>query len=208
MIELIVWIYASIFAPTLPEPVCEAEVYTREQREETRARVRSTCQSVGASEIVCDYLDAVVIRESSGRAGVRHTLGEGENGLGAMGLSIRWHRDKWPGEDEDPMFCHPEVSALVTLAIMRRAIVRYEAGDLTEIQAIFGGSWDCWGEGRDRMCRAHPRRTRDLCTRMTRRGWSCYRPVRLRDLGREVKRRDRRIYAARLVQKHRLMSVN
>mgnify|MGYP007022321895 CR=1 FL=1 len=140
--------------PKLKAPYCDpsgvkARRYSKAETMETRERVQAVCKHVGASKPVCAYLDAVVVRESSGRAGVRHTKGTPEkgiteNGLGPMGLSLHWHRDKWPGKDEDPMFCHPEVSALVALDIVHRAYGKWGARNLTEVQAIYGGSWGCF----------------------------------------------------------------
>ncbi len=146
--------YLFVLTPSLPQPYCDvkgerARPYSKSERQETRERVQEVCKHVQASKAVCSYLDAIVIRESSGRAGVRHTIGTpehgiSENGLGAMGLSIRWHADKWPGGDEDPMFCIPEVSALVALDIVHRAVKKWEARNLTEVQAVYGGQFGCW----------------------------------------------------------------
>ncbi len=147
-------------APQLPTPYCDAHgvrarAYTKAERRETRERVQEVCKQVGASKPVCAYLDAIVVRESSGRSGVRHTIGSPEhgvteNGLGAMGLSLRWHADKWPGDDEDPMFCVPEVSAIVALDIVHRAVKKWGANSLTEVQAVYGGQFGC-SSGRERL---------------------------------------------------------
>lgn len=146
----------------------------------------------------------MVVRESSGRPGVRHRLGEGrqghgEDGLGAMGLSLRWHRDKWPGDDEDPMFCRPEVSALVTLAIMRRAVLRWGATDLVGVQAIFARGRGMEVPQTDGVLRRPPSFDgRGLCKRLRARGVSCHARIEEKDLGRHVRYRDRRRVAEEL----------
>jgi len=197
-------------APELPVPWCapvgEQAPYDKATAAETRARVRAVCDYVGASEITCAFLDAVTVRESSGRPGARHTKGTNENGLGPMGLSLRWNRQKWPGEDEDPMFCHPEVSALVALAYMHRAYRKYDAFTMLQIQAIYGGNWACWTDEGDpkrerKVCRATPtRRTAaSICGRLRARGHSCLKRIERSDLGRLVPLKDRRRVAAQLI---------
>lgn len=178
--------------------------WPRKLRRETQARVQRACHDVGASKVICAFADAIVIRESSGRAGVRHRLGHNEHGLGAMGLSLRWHRDKWPGRDEDPQFCKPEVSFAVAHAVMWRAVTRYKATTLLEIQAIYEGRWFCFPHpttGKP-MCRATPtRRTRgNICGRMRTRGFSCDEPITRKDLGRKVDRARRRDWALSLFE--------
>lgn len=186
--------------PQCIEPGEKNPKYSREERRETRERVQSVCRSVGASPIICAYMDAITVRESSGRAGVRHYKGHNENGLGAMGLSLRWHKDKWPGDDEDPQFCHPEVSAIVALDIMHRAMARYDASNIVELQSIYAGHWYCEGEGRNRKC--HPKvRERDarVCTRMKARGHDCWKELEPKDLGRKIPMKDRRDFIKKLL---------
>lgn len=178
--------------------------WTAEAREETRARVQATCRAVGASKAVCEWLDVSVVRESSGRPGVRHTRALGEFGLGPLGLSLRWHHDKWPGKDEDPAFCSPEVSALVALEIAHRAVDRYEADDLVGIQSIFGGHWRCFRDieaGGDKVC--YPSRQDDvvLCSALGARGIDCFDKVTQKDLGRRVPIKKRRETAESLAAK-------
>lgn len=179
--------------------------WTAEQRREVRLRIRAACQALGASPIVCAYADAVAVRESSGRAGVWHTLGENELGLGAMGLSLRWHAGKWPGE-ADPDFCRPEVSLLVAHAIWWRAVTRYQARTLVEVQAIYAGRWRCWQEGERRVCRADPshRGTRGICSRLKRRGFDCFHPIEPADLGRKHRRHERAELADQLAAAWRI----
>lgn len=191
--------------PDLPVPYCDARgekarPYTEYEKMETRHRVQAVCEYVKADPIVCAYLDVIVVRESSGRAGVRHTIGKNENGLGSMSLSLRWHADKWPGDDEDPMFCHPEVSALVTLEIIDRAFRKYAAENILDVQGIFGGSWECWQnpETGERMCRANPRHGDKLCERMASRGYDCGKFIDRSSRGTYIRKRDRRKVAAML----------
>jgi hypothetical protein len=199
---------ASSTAPVLEAPTCEprgetARKYTHAERAETRARVKAVCEFTGAKPWVCAFLDAVVVRESDGRAGVRHHAGRNENGLGAMGISLRWHRDKWPGKDEDPMLCHPEVSALIALDIMDRAFRKYHAENAVDVQSIYAGRWECWTnpETGKRRCAAdaNQRTVSAICDRMKARGHSCWKHVQRSDLGRRIPKRDRRKVAARLI---------
>jgi hypothetical protein len=175
-------------------------VWTAEAREETRARVQATCRAVGASRAVCAWLDASVVRESDGAPGVRHTRASGEWGLGPLGLSLRWHMDKWPGGDEDPAFCSPEASTLVALEIAHRAWTRYEARSLVLVQSIYGGRWRCYHDAdtTERRCFATQIENPRLCAALGARDVDCHEPLHRRDLGRRVPLRDRRALAERL----------
>lgn len=178
--------------------------WTAEARQETRDRVQATCRAVGASKAVCEWLDVSVVRESSGRPGVRHTRALGEVGLGPLGLSLRWHHDKWPGADEDPAFCTPEASALVALEIAHRAVDRYSVEDLVGIQAIFGGHWRCFTDkeaGGDKVC--YPTREEDvvLCSALGARGVDCFDKISKKDLGRRVPLKKRREVAEQMRQR-------
>lgn len=177
----------------------ERHAWTHTERMQVRKRIEDACRALGAARIVCEYLDAVAVRESSGMASRRHRRGENEDGLGPLGLSLAWNWDKWPGEDEDPMFCTPEVSVLVALDIIRRAITRYHAEDLLGIQAIYAGHWNCWEdrEGK-RQCRPDIR-SHNICDRMRMRGFACDVPITTKMLGPKVKLADRRAKAAELV---------
>lgn len=188
--------------PQCIEPGEKNPSYSRAEREETRERVQAVCKAVSASPIICAYMDAITVRESSGRAGVRHYKGNNENGLGAMGLSLRWHKDKWPGDDEDPQFCHPEVSAIVALAIMHRAMARYDASNIVELQSIYAGHWYCEGEGRERKC--HPKvaeRDARVCRRMEARGHDCWKDLTKEDLGKKVPMKKRREFVRETLSK-------
>lgn len=178
--------------------------WTADVRQETRDRVQATCRAVGASRAVCEWLDVSVVRESSGRPGVRHTRAPGEFGLGPLGLSLRWHHDKWPGKDEDPAFCSPEASALVALEIAHRAVDRYEADDLVGVQSIFGGHWRCFQDkeaGGGKVC--YPSRQEDvvLCAALGARGVDCFDKITKKDLGRRVPLKKRREVAESIAAK-------
>lgn len=167
--------------------------WSADQRAEVRARVRSACKALGAAPMVCTWLDASGIRESSWSPSVRHTLGRGEAGLGVLGLSTHWQRDKWPGRDEDPAFCSPEVSAIVALAIVHRAQTVWEARDLRDVQAVFAGRFRCVTEGEERNCFIVRDVTADadICRRLELHGVDCRAPLRKRAGGRRVPLRDR-----------------
>jgi hypothetical protein len=123
--------------------------WTRAEKQRTRDRIARACALAGGSPNYCEFWQAAITRESwGGVASAVHTRGtdvdgEQEYGLGALGLSRKWHRDKWPGDDELPAFCTPEAAFLVGHAIAMRAIVHYHAETLVEIQAVYGGgsSW-------------------------------------------------------------------
>lgn len=166
--------------------------FTPDDRREVRDRVLSACKLAGDAPIMCAFYDAVVMRESRGRSSIRHTRAEGEDGLGPMGLSLRWHADKWPG-DADPAWCTPEASLAVARAIVRRAWVRYDAVDLLDVQAIYSGRWGCSTLGGRRQCYADPSgRTRSIiCGAMRRRGYSCHTKLKPGDFGKTIRKRDR-----------------
>ncbi len=187
--------------------------WTPQERHETRARVRAACEALGAAPIVCAYADLVVVRESSGRASIRHTLGENEYGVGAMGLDIRAHADKWPGEP-DPDWCTPEASLVVAHEVWWRAVDRWGAASIPGIQAIYGAGHGVCTASRPawwrhvpglawllryvprRSCRPGPPRHRDrLCSRLRARGHSCAATVGPGDLGERLPYEARRAWA-------------
>lgn len=179
--------------------------FTQEQRKETRKRVRKACRALGNSRRVCDYMDLVVMRESSGNASVRHTLGQdadgqAENGLGPMGLSLRWHANKWPGDDEDPMFCTPEVSTVVLHQIIRRAVYNYNAENLAEVQDVFAGRIECVGsvENHTRRCFAQGTGARGICRRTAQYNHDCWAYLPKSEIGASVPFSKRRETALRL----------
>lgn len=190
--------------------------WTKADKAETRARVRAVCRDRGASAEVCNYLSVVVCRESfCGQASIRHTRGAGqqglgENGLGPMGLGVRTMRHLWPGDDEDPMFCRPEVSALVALELIRRAVKPakphmgggWGATNLIGVQAIYAGHFGSWVDDRGVRYKA-PGRTLDpgLCERLSKtrlpsgKSASCWSPLAPGDVGRRVPSSRRRAMA-------------
>ena len=196
--------------------------WTPEAKRGTRDRVQAACEAAGAAPIVCAYWDAVVVRESSGRASVVHRLGSDEDGtpelgLGAMGLSVRWHAAKWPGPAED--LCRPEVSFAVAHEIAHRAVSRYGAKTLVEVQAIYAGSWRCRELGAPRWWRlvpglrwlaqivparrecsplVSPRVRRGTCSRMASRGHDCRTQISAEDLGPRVELGRRRAWVEEL----------
>lgn len=173
--------------------------WTRASRTEARARVLAVFDYVGASEAFRTYAKVIGSRESSWMPGVWH---DGGRGLGAMGLMISAHHDKWPGDDENPAFCWPEVSALVALEVMHRAVHNWHAGNLVEIQAIYSGRFRKIVLEDGTVLRA-PGRTTDpnLCARLARRGVSCLAPITAADLGRRVPKHRMREVAAELAAK-------
>ncbi len=177
--------------------------WSAEQRDEVRARVRFSCGAMRAAPAVCAWLDASGSRESSWSPSVRHTLGEREAGLGVLGLSTWWQRDKWPGSGEDPAFCSPEASVLVALAIVRRAQIVWGARDLRDVQAVFAGRFRCVTEGEDRSCFIirDVQADRDLCERLELHGVDCRAPLPKRAGGRRVLVRDRPEVAAGLAER-------
>ena len=196
--------------------------WSAEAKARTRERVQAACEALGASEIVCDYDQVIVWRESfGGEASVRHMRGvdsDGtpEHGLGPMGLSLRWHADKWPGDDLDPALCTPEVSVIIAHEIYWRAVTRYNAATIVDLQAIFAGRFRCttvdrWGwlarawpvlapvlPAASRECWPTPtaRMTSDICERMQARGHHCGRRITVADLGERVPLDERRAWVA------------
>ena len=200
--------------------------WTPEQKQRTRDRVWAACQSVGGSDTYCSFHLAAVVRESwGGVASAVHRLGrdidgDREYGLGPMGLSTKWHADKWPGDDEDPAFCTPEASFIVAHAIARRAVTVYGASNAIELQAVYGGGrgvTQCIIDGtpawvfdapvlgwlartfgarpESRRCRVIPRRRHvdAVCKRMG--DVACRRPLTIDDLGDPVPMAERRAWA-------------
>jgi hypothetical protein len=207
----VLWgLFAPPPAPPSPIGLCDSAdgsarvEWTAEQAMEVRRRVKRACrQELHASPIVCAFYDAVVVRESSGRASRRHTLGKNEFGLGPMGINLASHRDKWPGRDEDPALCTPEASLMVAHAIVWRAVKRYHAESPLDVQAIYSGRWTCHTDPDtgDRRCLADPndRTVSAICSRMRDRGFSCYDFISRDDLGQHVPLRERRAWVERVI---------
>jgi hypothetical protein len=177
--------------------------WTSEARKRTRERVDAVLERVQVSQLIRAYHRVIVCRESfCGEASVRHRLGEDrdgrpENGLGAYGLSLRWQAGKW-GDDADPGFCTPEASALVAHEIMWRAVTRFGARNLVEIQAVYSGAVTCSDDGcRFRLAAS---RRRGLCSRLSAYGVDCSAPVTENDLGQRLTLKERREVALSLAR--------
>lgn len=201
------------------DPEGPREPWSREAKARTRARVQAGCEALRASPIVCAYYQAIVSRESfGGAASVRHRLGANENGLGPMGLSLRATANKWPGDDEDPAYCTPEVSLIVAHEIVWRAVTVYNADSIADVQAIYGGRWRCmkvdrwrwitgvpifgplvarWFPQPERECMPAPTAATEarICDRMAARGYNCHARITTADLGRRIPLDQRRGWA-------------
>lgn len=205
---------ATKLAPAMGDGLCDPKTgergkYSKTQRADTHARVRFTARRLRWSPIMLAWLSVRTTSESSGRAGVRHTKGKGENGLGALGLNLASHRGKWPGE-ADPDFCVPEVSTVVMAEVAWIAVIKYGAKNAVQIQAVVGGRGHCDlvslpGERRKYECSApshyqdarHRAQKAHLCNGMARRGFSCMAPISARDLGRRRLPKGQRLAFAR-----------
>ncbi len=167
-------------------------VFSDADRLEVYERVRAYSKARGDSQTAQAFFLAVAQRESHGRASVRHTRGDGENGLGPLGLNRRSHRAKWPGAWED--VCTPEVSVEIAHAIAWLAVDKYRARTFLEVQAIYSGRW----VKTDKGWRADPsdRTVRLICPRMRKLGKSCDTLISGRDLGARVALGDRPAFVA------------
>jgi hypothetical protein len=206
------------------DPDDGARSWTSEEKQRTRDRVWSACKAVEGSDLYCGFFMAAIARESwGGVASAVHTQGEDgdgrkEFGLGALGLSVRWHSGKWPGDDANPAFCSPEASFIVAHTIARRAVLVLGARNAVDVQAVYGGGQGAvqcsevgapawvfdaplvgWlvrliGVERQRSeCRIYPklRHSRAVCDRMR----HCRRPLTAADVGLGVPLEDRRAWA-------------
>ena len=118
----------------------------------------------------------------------------------------------------DPALCTPEVSVVIAHEIFHRAITRYHATNIVEIQAVFAGRFRCatvdrWGwltrawpllasvlPAASRECWPAPtqRMVADVCERMRQRGHHCNRRITVDDLGQRVPLDERRAWVLRL----------
>lgn len=168
--------------------------WAKAERLEVRRRAHAFCRSLGASSLACAWVDASIVRESSGRPSVRHTKGRGEDGIGILGLDKRSHRDKWP-DDPEPAWCSPEASVIVALDIGRRAVRRSrrdgEEPTISYVQAVFSMR----STYRDEDGRLHvaidPNSDLRLCKAMRARGHGCRERVSAGDFGEHVPLADR-----------------
>lgn len=185
------------------DPVAGPRVeFSKADRERVFDRIEASCLAAGDSPIICAYFDMVTFRESRGRASVRHTRAEGENGLGPLGLSLRWQRHRWPGE-ADPDFCTPEVSYAVAREVAIKAIAHYHAQSVLDIQAVYSGRWRCFETQKGRECYADPsdHTVAITCPGMKRRGFSCNTAIGRKALGKRIPKRDRLAFVEGLMAK-------
>ncbi len=218
LLALLAALAVLMMAPRDCEAACDPvdgprRKWTAQERQETRARVVAACEALGAAPIVCAYADLVVVRESSGRASIRHTKGQDEHGVGPMGLGIRPHQDKWPG-DPDPDWCTPEASLVVAHEESWRAADHWGARSIPGIHAIYGAGvggcsalrpmWWRHVPGLAQLLRFVPRRScrpglprhrPRLCSRLRARGHSCAATIGPEDLGRRLPLEERRAWA-------------
>lgn len=177
--------------------------WTDEAKARTRERIDVALDDLDVAPIVRAFHRLVVCRESfCGEASVRHTLGEdvrgSEDGLGAYGLSLRWHGNKWDGDDLEPALCTPEVSVAIAHEIVWRAVTRYGARNIAEIQAVYGGFVEC--DGGECLFTLPASKRRSVCTRLARFGHDCSAPISRADLGRRLSKGQRRGWALGLAR--------
>lgn len=155
--------------PTCPtqEAWLDGDRASKIERDDHRRRVRATCEALGASAEACDVVDVIAVRESSGDACAVHVLGPNEYGLGAHGLSWKWHQRKWYADvgGEPDIFRLPEVSTIVTMRLMRQAARRRDVRDWGDVGEIFAGR--VHPDSRDRSRRAR------FCHRLAGAGVDC-----------------------------------
>jgi hypothetical protein len=201
---------ASVAAGVLPGDYCNVAgvkrtPWTPEAKQRTRERVRDTLRALEVAPIIAAYHDAIVCRESfCGEASVVHALGQDsdgvrEHGVGTHGLSLRWTASKW-GDDAARAYCTPEASTVVAHEIIWRAVTRYGARNLVEVQAVYAGAAKC----REGECTFDLplRRRRGLCSRMRARGHDCATPLTRRHLGKRLAAADRREWAMARAREH------
>ncbi len=177
--------------------------YSKADRMEVYARIQTACVAAGDSPIICAYFDMVAFRESRGRASIRHTRAEGENGIGPLGLSIRWQAHRWAG-DADPDFCVPEVSYAVAREIPIKAITVYHAKNVLDIQAVYSGrvghavmpNGKIW-----HYANPSDHTLAITCPGMKRRGFRCRTPITRKALGKSIPKRDRLEFVQGLLAK-------
>lgn len=129
------------------DPEARAGSWSVAEKMETRERVWAACKSTGASDLYCRFWDAVIVRESWGGIASavctkgRDADGRGEYGVGPLCLSLRWHSDKWPGDDEDPAFSGRvwrRAWLALVLGVRGPGVVRSRAGPSVAGEAVAG----------------------------------------------------------------------
>lgn len=135
-----------------PEKNCAVPEWTegrnrfdKDVRNQTWLRSRAMCEYVGAHPDTCEFVEAVGNRESRHRLCSVHVKGHDEFGLGPHGLDLFYHWDKWSGRRWYPRmgwevakeFYVPEVSTIVVLRIVNRAIYMHHAKNWVEVNSVF-----------------------------------------------------------------------
>jgi len=198
---------AGVIGGLVPGDYCndrsERVAWSRDQKRRTQERVDVALSDLRVAPIIRAFHRLVICRESfCGEASVRHTRGEDvrgvEDGLGAYGLSLRWHGNKWDGSDLEPALCTPEVSTAIAHEIVWRAVTRYGARNLVEVQAVYGGFVEC--RSGDCSFTLPAAKRRRFCERLSGYGHSCWAPVTERDLGRRQSTEERRAWALGLAR--------
>lgn len=138
-------LHAKTLCPSEEKWLAGEDLATKQERKVTRQRVADACRRMGATVEACTVLDAMVVRESDGDPCAVHVLGPGEYGLGPLGLSVGLHLSKW-GEADRKVLHVPEVSAVVTVRLFRRAVRRYGAKSWLDINAVFAGRFNEIGQ--------------------------------------------------------------
>lgn len=149
-----------------PSPTCgewPVDRSTPEVRRDARDRIQHTAKAMGLSKDARSVLMTMVTRESGGDPCSVHTLGKGEYGLGPLGLSVRWMLGHWDRNAHPRVLMIPEVSAVIAIRVMRRAVRLHGANTWTEINSVFATG----------KIKKRPEKDRLWCNRLERRGISC-----------------------------------
>lgn len=149
--------------------------WTKAQRQEAREMALDHLKAKGARPVFLAFVDAATIRESSGAASRRH---DGNTGLGLHGLNERYH-----GAGRN--LCDPRESADGVRDLIARCITRHKVSNVWEAQACFAGRFECIADAPGDCTPAmQDRTTNAICGRMAARGFNCFAPISLGDLGR------------------------
>lgn len=150
--------------------------WSKADRQEAREEVLEYLKRKGATPVFLAYVDAVGERETNWTPSRWHDDG---TGLGMHGLNVSYYGSMVSN------LCDPRQSADVVQHIARRAIVAYGAESAWDIQAVFAGRHECvTGKG---ACTGgmQDRTTNATCVYMAARGFDCFAPISVADLGHE-----------------------
>ena len=201
MIEWISFLVSAMLGTSSPigkcDPIDGPKLHwSRADRKQLRRDIQDAAIEMGASPVFRAYLDAVAVRESSMKGSRWH---DGGKGLGAFGLNLESHADKWPGTDEHPAFCNPRASTVVVQAIAHGCLDKFSHGTgalvAWDLQACFAGRFECIGIEDECTAEQQDRTTSAICSRMEARGFGCYEPISKKDLGPLVPMNQRRAFA-------------